>query len=227
MKFYFYETATNCKGLWLYLLDNDIPFEPVSIDLMKGEHLGEAYKKIHPNQKVPAIEDNGFVLTETGAILVYLAQKHELPSYPREPAARARVHEALSFAQTELCRDLHEQMFCPQLLEHYKRRSEEGTQATIMWGAQKAARLLSLLDEHYLNRGGPFMCGDSLTLADYYLWGVLTTPLWAGVDYKAFPHIDRFLDEMSRRPGYEKVFAPTRAMIDLFKDKKFVTWQDA
>src|SRR5689334_10291830 len=75
--------AANLKGL---------SYEYVSINLTKGESRTPAYETINPLGKVPSLEDDGVVLTQSLAICEYLEEKHPYPPLlPRDPAGRARV----------------------------------------------------------------------------------------------------------------------------------------
>ena len=75
IKFYF-NHAPNPKKIALFLQESGLDFEPVPVDNMKGEQHGEAFRKINPNSKLPAIEDDGKRVFDSTAILLYLADKH-------------------------------------------------------------------------------------------------------------------------------------------------------
>jgi glutathione S-transferase len=62
---------------------------------MMGEHYEDEFTAINPNRMVPALEDGEFRLTESSAILKYLASKLEAPEYPRDLKKRARVDEVM------------------------------------------------------------------------------------------------------------------------------------
>ena len=80
-------------------------YEYREIDLQKGEHKEEWYKKINPNQKVPAITDGDFCLSESHAIAKYLCyKKGETSLYPSDPATRAKIDEALARCTTSKVR---------------------------------------------------------------------------------------------------------------------------
>ena len=71
-------------------------FNKVSSVIHTGEHLqNEDFAKVSPSKTVPAIDDNGFALSESAAIMTYLVDKYSLPDhwYPRDPKRRARVDE--------------------------------------------------------------------------------------------------------------------------------------
>src|SRR5262245_5454840 len=72
------------------------------VALLKGEHHQTAFGALNPNRMVPVLVDSDFVLTESTAILMYLARKHASRLYPNELRAQARVDELLSWFGTNL-----------------------------------------------------------------------------------------------------------------------------
>src|SRR5262245_49630017 len=104
MKLYFFPVSTASRPVVLFCAENKIPYEPVIVDLMTGEHMKEPYTKINPSSMVPALEDEGFVLTESSAMLKYLADKYNSAAYPKDLRERARVNERMDWFNTQLYR---------------------------------------------------------------------------------------------------------------------------
>ena len=82
-----------CKPVEYLLQANGVNFQRHEINLMKGEHRTEEYKKINPLQKVPAIIENDFILYESNVITRYLCNSKNIEErwYPKDPMERARV----------------------------------------------------------------------------------------------------------------------------------------
>lgn len=103
LKVYAYPRSRSSRVLWL-LEELGIDYTIEKVDLMQGAGQAEGYKKIHADGKVPAIDDDGFVLTESAAIMTYLADKY--PKKKLIPAVgtqqRARFNEWSYFILTEL-----------------------------------------------------------------------------------------------------------------------------
>merc|ERR1711971_62441 len=100
LKYYYDLMSQPCRALYIFLKLNKIPYEPKEVALRKGEHRQEEYSKLNPFQRVPVIDDDGFVLTESCAILKYLAAKHNVAEhwYPKQNLqAQARVDEYLNW----------------------------------------------------------------------------------------------------------------------------------
>src|ERR1700752_2843720 len=74
LKFYF-NGSPNPTKVALFLEESGLPFEPVAVDTRKGDQFRPEFLKINPNAKVPAIDDNGILVFDSNAILLYLAEK--------------------------------------------------------------------------------------------------------------------------------------------------------
>lgn len=97
MKLYMHPLSTTSRPISLFLADNNIEIEEEVVDLMMGEHLKPPYSVINPNCLLPTLEDGDFRLTESSAILKYLAEKFESAAYPKDLKQRARINEMLDW----------------------------------------------------------------------------------------------------------------------------------
>ncbi len=68
----------------------------------------------------------------------------------------------------------------PQTLPHYQRDSEAAQAATLKWGQQKSREWLALLNDHYLGAGQKYLCGETITIADYLAGGMCMKHLMDG-----------------------------------------------
>ena len=90
LQFYFHPFSTYARRVWMTLLEKDIKFEPVEVDLVNRAHREPDYLEKNPYGRVPAINDDGFVLYESSAILHYLEAAHPVPSLmPADARGRA------------------------------------------------------------------------------------------------------------------------------------------
>jgi len=138
MKLYYHPVSTTSRPVWLFIAENGIDCELKVVDLMKGEHYQPQYVAINPNRMVPVLEDGDFRLTESSAILKYLAEKTGSPAYPKELRSRAKVNEMMDWINTQVCRELAYGLVYPQIFPNHKRRSDEAHAGTIAWGKEKA-----------------------------------------------------------------------------------------
>ncbi|XP_013408169.1 glutathione S-transferase theta-1 [Lingula anatina] len=99
LKYYYDLMSQPARAVYLFLKATGIQFQDAPVALRKGEHLTPEYKKINPFQRVPVIDDDGFLLTESVAILRYLIEKHKVDDhwYPRDLKQRARIDEYIEW----------------------------------------------------------------------------------------------------------------------------------
>lgn len=204
MKLYYHPVSTTCRPIMLFAAESGIALDMQLIDLFKGEHLGEAYCRINPNGQVPLLEDGDFRLTESASILRYLADMIESPAYPKDFRKRARVNEMMDWFNTGLYRDLGYGFIYPQIFPHLKRADEKVQSATLSWGRDRARKWLKILDDNLLGER-PFLCGESITLADYLGSAFLTVGEVIRTDYAPWPKVKRWLDRIKARPHWATV----------------------
>ena len=102
MKLYMHPVSMTSRPVRLFIAEHNIPVEEVTVDLMKGDHYKPPFTTINPNRQVPVLEDEGFRLTESSAILKYLADKVNSPAYPKDLKQRAKVNEMMDWLNTNL-----------------------------------------------------------------------------------------------------------------------------
>ena len=207
MKLYYHPASTTSRPLVMFIEDHAIPAELKLVDLFTGEHLGEAYSAINPNKLVPVLEEGDFRLTESSAILKYLADRIDSPAYPKDLRARARVNEMMDWINTQLCRDLAYGTVYPQVCPGHKRPNEQAQQATVAWGQERARAWMKVLDQHWLAGGRPYLCGREITIADYYGASFVHLSEVVGSDLSQYPNVKGWLGRMKSRPSWAKVYA--------------------
>jgi hypothetical protein len=95
MKLYMHPVSMTTRPVRLFAAENKIAMDEELVDLMTGAHLQPPYSKINPNCLVPMLEDGDLKLTESSAILKYLADKIGSPAYPKDLKQRDKVNEAM------------------------------------------------------------------------------------------------------------------------------------
>ena len=203
MKLYFHPISTTSRPIALFAADHRIELEYQVVDLFAGEHTQPAYRTINPNQAVPVLEDGDFRLTESSAILKYLADKAGSAAYPSELRQRARINERMDWFNTTLARELGYNFVYPQVLPAHK-REEPMQQQLLAWGREKANYWLGVLDRSWIGTNR-YVCGDDITLADYLGIAHITLGESAHVDYSRWPNIARWIARMKDRPTWSKV----------------------
>jgi glutathione S-transferase len=138
MKLYYHPVSTVSRPIVLFAGDSGIELEYQVVDLMTGEHMKPAYTAINPSRLVPGLEDGDFRLTESSAILKYLADKIDSPAYPKDLRKRARVNEMMDWLNTGFYRDFGYGLVYPQIFPGHQRPGDEAQAATVAWGKEKA-----------------------------------------------------------------------------------------
>jgi glutathione S-transferase len=222
MKLYMHPVSTASRPVKLFLSENNIPCEDVMVDLMKGEHHKEPYASLNPSRLVPMLEDGDLRLTESSAILKYLADKHDLPSYPKDLKKRAKVNEVMDWLNTQFYRDFGYGLVYPQIFPHHKRRSDEAHGGAIAWGQQGAKRWLQVLNDHWIGPKNAYLCGAEITIADYFGAGLVTIGELVGIDLSAYPNVQRWLGNMKKLKTWGKVNEVFDGFAGGNKGKEFV-----
>src|SRR6266545_8410867 len=131
MKLYYHPVSTTSRPIMLLAAGDKIEIEYQVVDLFAGEHLKESYDAVNPNRQVPVLEDGNLRLTESSAILKYLADKFNSSTYPTDLCQRARVNERMDWFNTGLYRDLGYGLVYPQVIDSYRRTDNNVHAATL------------------------------------------------------------------------------------------------
>jgi glutathione S-transferase len=204
MKLYYHPASTTSRMVMLFAAENRVPLDMQVVDLFTGEHHKPAFEAINPNRLVPVLEDGDFRLTESSAILKYLADRTDSPLYPKDLQARARVNERMDWVNTQLCRDLAYGTVYPQIFPFHRRRSDEAQDATVQWGRERAQAWLRILNDHILG-DNDYLCGASITIADYQAAAFVALAELIGCDFGAYPNVGRWLARMKSMKGWKQV----------------------
>lgn len=219
MKIYYHPVSTTSRPVMLFCLENKIDAEFAVVDLMTGEHKQPAFLGKNPTGLVPLLEDGNFRLSESSAILKYLADKAQSPTYPKDLQARAKVNEMMDWINTQLCRDLAYGLVYPQVFPTHQRRSDEAQQATLAWAKENTRNWFKVLDEKILGASNAYLCGNTLTIADYFASSFVGLGEILRVDYSQFPNVNRWFGRMKAMPSWAKVNEVFYGFAGSLKDK--------
>ncbi|PIG94422.1 glutathione S-transferase family protein [Gloeocapsopsis sp. IPPAS B-1203] len=162
-----------------YLEELAVPYEFVLLDMQAGEHRQHDFLAINPMGKVPAIVDGDFQLWESGAILLYLAEKYgeEISSVEE----RAIAAQWVLFANATLG---------PGIFVETSRDRE-------------TPRLLTPLNEIFSRQ--PFLLGDRFGVADVAVGSMLCyIPIMLKLDLSDYPEVLNYMKQLSERPAFQK-----------------------
>ena len=199
LKFYF-NGAPNPNKVALFLEESGLPCELVPVDTRKGDQFKPEFLKVNPNGKVPAIDDDGVLVFDSNAILLYLAEKTGKFLPPNTAKNRGQLLSWLMFIATGLGpysgQAVHFKHMAPKDLEYAHNRYQ-----------YEAHRHYKILDDHLA--GSRYMVGDTYTIADMAFWGwARMAPFVLGDDvYAKYPNVKRLVDEVSARPAASRAIA--------------------
>jgi glutathione S-transferase len=222
MKLYMHPVSTACRPILLFAAESNIPLENEVVDILSGAHHQEPYKTINPNRLVPMLEDGDFRLSESSAILKYLADKAGSPAYPKDLKERARVNEVMDWLNVNFYRDFGYGLVYPQLFPHHKRRSEEAHAAAIEWGKGNSQNWLQILNDHWIGPKRSYLVGDKITIADYFGAAIVSIGELVGSDLAAYPNVKRWLDTMKKLPSWPQVNEVFNGYCQSLREKEFV-----
>jgi GST-like protein len=205
-----YTHATpNGHKISIMLEEVEMPYRIHLVDLVKGEQMSPAFLAINPNNKIPAIVDpdgpGGAPLTvwESGAILIYLAEKTASPLLPAAGAARYQVLQWLMFQVAGVG-----PMFGQA--GHFTLYAKEQVPYGVKRYSEEARRLLGVMDKVLTDF--PYIAGADYSIADIaiYPWtnSALRIPTIGNFD--AWPAVARWRERLAARPAVQRGLANPR-----------------
>ena len=223
MKLYYHPVSTTSRPVVLFAMESGIDLDYQLVDLFTGEQYKPEYSAINPSHQVPVLQDGDFRLTESSAILKYLADKVRSPAYPTDLQKRARVNERMDWLNTGFYRDFSYGFLYPQIFP-FMRRTDDAVQAgTVAWGKEKALGWLKVLDEDLIGSRNAYLCGDDITIADYLGSMMVLGGEAIQCRFEAYPNICRWLGNMKKQKSWAQVNeAFYKYVVDPNKDKEFV-----
>ncbi|MCL4685800.1 glutathione S-transferase family protein [Myxococcota bacterium] len=189
----------NGRKVSIALEEIGVPYEPVWVQLDQLEQMAPAFRALNPNHKIPVLEDDGVVVWESGAILLYLAEKYG-QLLPADPVGRIHAIQYAFFQTGGIGPNLGR--LAAQLRKPIPERSREVVE---LFG-DEVSRLLVVLDQ-ILADGRPFLAGE-YSIADIMHYPWLTILL----DMKAPPLLERervvaWLERIGERPAVQRGMA--------------------
>ncbi len=197
MAMVFYEMALspNAKRARLGLVETGAPFESREINLLAGEQKQDEYKKIQPLGRIPALDDDGTVIWESGAILLYLADKFpDAGLMPRGLADRGHVYQWLTFGETSI----HGYMG-PMGFQMFRKAPEKRDEGILLRGRQRMPEVLEVLDRRL--EGRDYLVGD-FSIADCACAPWLELAEMFGIEMEGFQNVGAWMSRMQARPSW-------------------------
>ena len=188
------------------------PYEVVPVNLLEGEQKDPAYLALNPNGRIPTIVDHDnddFVVFESGAILVYLAERSGR-FLPKDEKARSTVMQWLMFQMGGLGPMMGQ-------ANVWFRYYEEPVPQAIRRYQGEVRRLFEVLDRRLA--GHEYLAGD-YSIADIAMWPWARTNRWSGVPIEGLDHLQRWIDEIRDRPAVRRGIAVPEDVSNLLNEGK-------
>ena len=191
----------NGHKVHILLEELGIPYEVVPVAIGKGEQFRPEFLAITPNHRIPAIVDpegpggQRFSLFESGAILIYLAEKANSDLIPRDPAARYLCLQWLMFQMGGVG-----PMFGQY--NHFANYAAEKLPYAIERYTNEVARLHRVLDKRLSE--SEYLAGPDYSIADIATFPWIRNPDRRGVDLGQYPNVKRWHDAISARPAVQR-----------------------
>ena len=192
------KTSSNVMKVLWFCGESNLPFTREDYGGPFGKTKDPAYLALNPNALVPTIDDDGFILWESHAILRYLASKHKATMlWPEEPRWRANVDRWMDWGHTVLGPAI-----TPMFLQLIRTPKPDQDPKVIEASRLKTADGLALLDKQLA--GKKFVTGEIFTLADIPLG--IQAYRWFHFDVPRpdFPNVKAWYDRLCERPAYKE-----------------------
>lgn len=197
MKIYGDTRSGNCYKLQLLCALLSIPYQWQDVDIMAGETRSESFLALNPNGQIPiCITDDGEVLTESNAILYYLAQGSEY--WPADKLAQTRVLEWQYFEQYTHEPTIAVARFI-KLYQNMPEHRREEYQSRLKGGY----RALDLMEAHLASRS--YLVDERCSIADISLYAYTHVAHEGGFELSDYPAIGRWIERIEALPGYAEM----------------------
>jgi len=189
VKLYYLPASAPCRSVQLVAAALGIELTLQRCSLADGDHLKPEFLAINPQHCIPTIEDDGYSLWESRAILTYLVNKYGKEDdalYPKDPAKRGTIDRLLYFDIGTLSKGFGE-YFYPRYFRKEPHTPEQET---------KFKEALDLLNKFL--EGNDYATGDTITIADLAFVPVLSNAELVGFDLSPYGNVVAYLDRLKK-----------------------------
>lgn len=199
MAYTLYGSRNTRAGRCLWALEElGLSYRQVPLHPSQGQTRTPEYLAIHPLGKVPALDHDGFVLTESTAINAYLGDLHPGPLWPADARARARIHQWSSWSITEL------EFHLTVMVREVRRAAGGAPDAAVIKACLDGCEGAMVALERHLEQGQPYITGDTFTLGDVNT-AFSVNFVASRIAMDRFPHANAWLQRCLSRPAWLRV----------------------
>ena len=191
MKLYDFALSGNCQKIRMMLAMLGIDYETQSIGLLDKEQFSPEFLKLNPLHKVPVIDDDGFLLRDSAAILIYLARKYGKPEWHLDdPAEIAQIQQWLSFSVNEVFNGFA----MARALIIFKRPGDHET------AVELSRQGLDVMEQHLKDHD--WLALDRMTIADIACYPYTALIEEGHVSLDPYPAVQAWIARIEALPGY-------------------------
>jgi glutathione S-transferase len=176
-----------------------ITYDYKQVNLMAGEQKSPEFLKINPAGRVPAIDDNGFKIFESTAIIKYLADKNNSPLYPKDLQKRAVVDQWIDFSNIHVQAAINRITFNRVM---YKFLNVSIDERSLNDGLKFVGQFLPMLEKQL--KENKYLAGSEMTLADINLLAVLDPAEMSSIDLSAYPSLIAWRKNLKNQSFYKQ-----------------------
>jgi len=191
VKLYYHPLSGHAHRARLFLSLIGVPFELVEVDLAGGAHKKPDFLKLNRFGQIPVLEDDGTVISDSNAILVYLAKKYRKTDWlPETPAGAAAVQRWLSVAAGQIA-------FGPAAARLINLLGAKFNPEEVIG---RAHAVLKVIDEELKDKS--WIAASNPTIADVALYSYIARAPEGNVDLSGYRNVDAWLKRVEALPGF-------------------------
>ena len=179
----------NAQKVSIMLEECAIPYEVIAVDINKGEQFAPGFLAISPNNRIPAIVDGEIALFESGAILVYLAERADMLMRDRYAALQWLMFQIGGLGP--MCGQAH----------HFRQMADQQIPYAVARYTNEVGRLYGVMDRRL--GAAPYLAGE-YSIADIACWPWVRPHRRQGQSLDEFPHLKRWFDAIGARPAVQR-----------------------
>ncbi len=176
-----------------------IEYEYIRVNIRGGEHRTQQFLQMHPAGKIPVINDNGFILFESDAIIKYLAVKEKSDLYPQGLKGRAQIDQWMDFVSIHVGGAMGRVLFNRVFASFAK---VPGDERSLKDGIKFLERFLPVIDQQLAKDA--YLAGWQLSLADIALLATIDPAEVAEIDLAPFNHLVKWREALKQKEFYTK-----------------------
>ena len=189
-----------CNKVEMCLNALGMDYEYISLDFSKGENRTDKYLAINPTGKLPAIDDDGYKLYESNAIIKYLCRKVSSDYYPNDLVQQTEIDKWCDFISQHLTTQGYMPVAFNKLASKIMGFKPDANE--IKKGEESINRFLPVI-ESQLNKTR-YLAGEKLTIADICLLSSIDPSDLIGVDLKSYPKLFAWRENLKSQDFYKK-----------------------